>query len=131
MSFYSKMNLQVDGVTTRFPLTTTASVSDVNLQRTRSARRLTPIHNSPEITVANAPRSHLVRRSGRLDQEVVLGLLPADDLSDDRVGDVEIEERDVRDSGLVAVFLEVIFFVYPGHLDEEDVGVLGRGQVCK
>lgn len=106
-------------------------MSDVNLQRTRSARRLTPIHNSPEITVANAPRSHLVRRSGRLDQEVVLGLLPADDLSDDRVGDVEIEERDVRDSGLVAVFLEVIFFVYPGHLDEEYVGVLGRGQVCK
>jgi hypothetical protein len=103
--------------------------TDVNLQDTRSTRRLTPNHSSPEITVANAPQSHLVRRSDRLDQEVVLGLLPADDLSNDRLGDVEIEERDVRDSGLVAVCLEVIFFVYPSHFDKEDVGVSRRGQV--
>lgn len=71
----------------------------------------------------------LVRSSDRVDQEIVLGLLPADDLPNDRLRDVEVEEGDIGNASLVAVFLEVILRVDPSHFDKEDVGVLRRGQV--
>ena len=131
LTFYSKMGLQADGATMRFRPPQPPLLNLKYVPTPRSARSLIPNHSrdSPEITAGNAPRPHLLRRSDRLDQELVLGFLPADDLSNDRLGDVEIEERDIRDSGLVAVFLEVVFCVYPGHFDKEDVGVLRRGQV--
>jgi len=52
-------------------------------------------------------RAHLdlVEGCDRRHQERVLGLFTPDDLPHDRLGNVEIGERDVRDAGLVAVSL--------------------------
>lgn len=88
-----------------------------------------PLTSTPDPDPPNAPRSSSVRNSDRLDQQVILGPLPADDLLNDRLGDIKVGEGNIRNSGLVAVSLEVVLFVYARHFDKEDVGVLRCGQV--